>query len=238
MTPDPLAGSLLAPQSLNRYPYVQNDPVNLIDPLGLLHGCIPIGNGVFCLEDPVFVFANAGGGGAGRGDSQAPEIPLVFRPGGLPRPSGNLCRSIQDSIARQVCEKARQERCAAELGQILIETNVLPLKRIQAGLGGVRDVSVNPNTNKITLMYSLTNIVPGDEIPSRAGGAPSIESNTRNVSFNLAERTTDVPADIDPHNPLVNPAAHLRDVMIDEAGGALGKLEDPCSLLEKAKGNQ
>jgi RHS repeat-associated protein len=35
LTPDPLAGSIANPQSLNRYGYVTNDPVNLIDPLGL-----------------------------------------------------------------------------------------------------------------------------------------------------------------------------------------------------------
>jgi RHS repeat-associated protein len=35
MSPDPLAGTIGDPQSLNRYAYVLNDPVNLIDPLGL-----------------------------------------------------------------------------------------------------------------------------------------------------------------------------------------------------------
>jgi RHS repeat-associated protein len=35
MSPDPVAGSILNPQSLNRYTYVLNNPVNLIDPLGL-----------------------------------------------------------------------------------------------------------------------------------------------------------------------------------------------------------
>ena len=34
-SPDPLGGSIADPQSFNRYSYVQNDPVNLIDPLGL-----------------------------------------------------------------------------------------------------------------------------------------------------------------------------------------------------------
>jgi RHS repeat-associated protein len=34
-TPDPLGGSIADPQSFNRYSYVQNDPVNLIDPFGL-----------------------------------------------------------------------------------------------------------------------------------------------------------------------------------------------------------
>jgi RHS repeat-associated protein len=35
MRPDPVAGSVLDPQSLNRYAYTTNDPINLLDPLGL-----------------------------------------------------------------------------------------------------------------------------------------------------------------------------------------------------------
>jgi RHS repeat-associated protein len=34
-SPDPLAGSIANPQSLNRYAYVQNTPANLVDPSGL-----------------------------------------------------------------------------------------------------------------------------------------------------------------------------------------------------------
>ena len=34
LSPDPLAGSVLDPQSLNRYAYVLNDPLNLTDPTG------------------------------------------------------------------------------------------------------------------------------------------------------------------------------------------------------------
>jgi hypothetical protein len=33
--PDPIASSINNPQSLNRYVYALNDPVNLVDPLGL-----------------------------------------------------------------------------------------------------------------------------------------------------------------------------------------------------------
>jgi hypothetical protein len=36
MQPDPIAGELTEPQSLNRYTYSLNDPANLFDPLGLL----------------------------------------------------------------------------------------------------------------------------------------------------------------------------------------------------------
>jgi len=36
MRPDHVGGSIGDPQSLNRYGYVRNDPVNSVDPLGLL----------------------------------------------------------------------------------------------------------------------------------------------------------------------------------------------------------
>jgi len=40
-SPDPLSGSRGNPQSLNRYPYVHNDPINLTDPTGLIPGGPP-----------------------------------------------------------------------------------------------------------------------------------------------------------------------------------------------------
>jgi RHS repeat-associated protein len=40
MRPDPVAGTLVNPQSFNRYTYALNDPVNLYDPLGLYEACV------------------------------------------------------------------------------------------------------------------------------------------------------------------------------------------------------
>jgi RHS repeat-associated protein len=40
MRPDPVGGRLIEPQSFNRYEYTLNDPINLIDPLGLYEPCI------------------------------------------------------------------------------------------------------------------------------------------------------------------------------------------------------
>ena len=49
MTPDPVAGDVMNPQSLNRYAHVLNNPTTLIDPLGL-QTC-----STFCY-DPYYVF--------------------------------------------------------------------------------------------------------------------------------------------------------------------------------------
>jgi RHS repeat-associated protein len=61
-SPDPIGGSLADPQSLNRYAYTRNDPINLADPSGLFYydcswygTCGPAGGGGF------------GGGGGGGG---------------------------------------------------------------------------------------------------------------------------------------------------------------------------
>ena len=39
LIPDPVEGDVMNPQSLNRYPYVLNNPTTLIDPLGLDDDC-------------------------------------------------------------------------------------------------------------------------------------------------------------------------------------------------------
>lgn len=48
---DPLGGDITGPQTLNRYSYVRNNPVNLIDPSGLDETCV-IGCGGICDYDP------------------------------------------------------------------------------------------------------------------------------------------------------------------------------------------
>jgi hypothetical protein len=52
--PDPYDGSysLTNPQSFNRYAYVQNDPVNFVDPSGLVWMCVTGDNGEqFCFDN-------------------------------------------------------------------------------------------------------------------------------------------------------------------------------------------
>lgn len=62
-SPDPMAGDIADPQSLNRYAYVINDPINLVDPLGL-NWLEAIWNWLMCKNGDCTGGSGGGGGGA------------------------------------------------------------------------------------------------------------------------------------------------------------------------------
>lgn len=83
MRPDPVDGNRGDPQSLNRYAYARNDPINFVDPLGLLFaapgGCpaqfsscgeVEVCINGWCLKVPVGY--DGGGGGVFRWDQLPP----------------------------------------------------------------------------------------------------------------------------------------------------------------------
>lgn len=109
-SPDFLAGHQEDPQSLNRYSYVLNDPVNLVDRLGL-GPCASSQTGAdFCVAvNKPFLPGSAGGGDPNTG------IPLTFKggkgggggaPGGLGKiANSNLlakdkCKAFFDALAK------------------------------------------------------------------------------------------------------------------------------------------
>jgi RHS repeat-associated protein len=78
MSPDPLGGDVINPQSLNRYAYVLNNPNTLIDPLGLQPwpcdpqvdpDCCDPRAQILCCEpgDPLCPWGGGGGGSGGGG---------------------------------------------------------------------------------------------------------------------------------------------------------------------------
>ncbi len=73
MSPDPLAGRIRNPQSLNRFAYVTNDPANLIDPLGLCEVVCTTENGVTTCTCTVEEDDGDSGGGGGGGGGTFPD---------------------------------------------------------------------------------------------------------------------------------------------------------------------
>lgn len=103
LSPDPFAGSVADPQSLNRYGYVRNDPLNFTDPLGLLQipiidceagersvSCFPIG---FIDIAPRVPFQHEGGGGGG---------------------GGNITQAEQDRYGEYDCTTEEGKKAAAD----------------------------------------------------------------------------------------------------------------------------
>lgn len=76
LSPDPVAGDISNPQSLNRYAYVLNNPTNLIDPLGL-DGCEVTHNPLDCKPPWAGPPPGAGGSPYG-GDGGFNTNPVVF----------------------------------------------------------------------------------------------------------------------------------------------------------------
>ena len=92
LSPDPLAGDILNPQSLNRYAYVLNNPTNLTDPLGL-YMCWDPATNWFCGLTPDGQEGGAGDsfGNSGRVYAPVQDIGTIREPGGRATP--DLARS-------------------------------------------------------------------------------------------------------------------------------------------------
>ena len=88
-SPDPVHGSPANPQTWNRYPYVINDPMTKIDPLGLTHDGAHEAPSTFvgCFPDPFFVrFFDFGCGWDPENDPCPPGFEAIY---GDPRPNRN-----------------------------------------------------------------------------------------------------------------------------------------------------
>jgi RHS repeat-associated protein len=151
MSTDPLAGSISLPQSLNRYAYVVNDPVNLTDPLGLEGGwaflCTINGmgySGFICEQYLDWMTKAAGNGGGGGGRTG----------GGGPRKESRKARQLME-----------QKKCA-EFLQTIAQAAILAI----AGKESVDELSSYPGGEQ-DLFKSAT----GEAILNRSESATIIE---------------------------------------------------------------
>ena len=106
MQVDPIQGTVGNPQSLNRYAYVQNDPINFVDPLGLLcYGynvsfLVFDGNGNV-VRELNFGFIPTYCDGGGQGNSQFP-----FLTGSNLKGAKDALKIAKKALERKECDEA------------------------------------------------------------------------------------------------------------------------------------
>jgi len=171
-SPDPLAGSIADPQSMNRYSYVRNDSPNLIDPLGLHWECVTItvngisgGESCTWVDDP----GVSGGGGAGWGGRPRPAPYLDSPDANIgPREARILCAikfGQSHSLAAAVGAIFGDKIGNNFVTQLLLGNSASSLVKIGNDIFG----STSPDARQVAGMY-LKGV--GQGIPNLPGGIP------------------------------------------------------------------
>jgi RHS repeat-associated protein len=111
-TADLLAGRIEQPESLNRFTYVRNDPINLADPLGLAT-CAQLGLPPDACNTTITVPGDPGGdpnfAGGGAGSHHAPLIDVNQHVGG----GGHGAPGNQGQQQKPQLTPQQQQKCAA-----------------------------------------------------------------------------------------------------------------------------
>jgi RHS repeat-associated protein len=183
--PDPNDGSydLTDPQSFNRYTYAGNDPVNFVDPSGLLRlifwgvACTSVDGGalhcsyyiesIIDLPDPIGDL-----GGREPREPQNPRGPVVTDPGEAPP---NLI--IERAAAARAAQLLQQQRCAdfvrnvydnaiAILGGTVSPFGITPTNDAPVGMDGR---AVAPSQTPASVSLNLYNTALAEGRVSRSG---------------------------------------------------------------------
>jgi RHS repeat-associated protein len=134
-SPDPLAGSIINPQSLNRYAYVLNDSTNRADPWGL---CAPGADDCITVTaDPIDVGGGAGtdpGGLFGGGGAGGPMHHPLLDNGPEPQSGGGKDNSKQKKAEETRKKIAAYNKCVKN-ARLISDANVA---RMVYGAGAVK----------------------------------------------------------------------------------------------------
>jgi RHS repeat-associated protein len=129
LSPDPLDGDASDPQTLNKYAYVRNNPVNSIDPSGMFIVILPPPDPGFFIDDPGFIIIIdiplCGSGGYGSSQYWVSHVPWIIKPppkpsqvnapkGQPPTPSRTGCMQVPVGTQSKYCGALQQGLSAAK----------------------------------------------------------------------------------------------------------------------------
>ncbi len=187
-SPDPLAGSIFDPQSLNGYAYVLNDPVGLVDPLGLQScppGCIPVtiivggelgGRSCDC--------SGAGGDGGATGfqfcpffgpGGQCPPLPPLPPKPPAPQPPKKKCvgdnaRVIGPGLVKNPPKEGafRGVEVTAGTAAIIPAQFQMTKSQLKPFLGGIEGVVIDPRTGvPVAEFHGVTDVIGPPEAQAK-----------------------------------------------------------------------
>ena len=136
-SPDPVAGSIADPQSLNHYAYTGNDPINFVDPLGL--SCEPTYSGP--PDDLTFEGWVCTDGG------HAPDLPAEGPGGGNSSGIDALAQAAKD-LSKKKLDKKNCQKDLAELG--------VSADQIRSGAGAANIINGVGSTVPLSSLYATS----------------------------------------------------------------------------------
>ncbi|HJQ24948.1 MAG TPA: RHS repeat-associated core domain-containing protein [Blastocatellia bacterium] len=225
--PDSIRGSLLAPQSLNRYSYSRNDPINFVDPLGLMT-CFIDGIEQDCSIAGLLIRAGAFNSAAliGNGFSYIVDKSSFYR--WIPGPDGPLVdpRTGEEYLllGSIVFDQAGYNAAVEEVGRILSNQPFLI-----GGLDSWPPPTWRPGENPRTLMRPPETVRPS---PPRVPGPPADPTAGTKPTTGNPQFPTDPM--VDPNNPMPpqNPSFWWRTkFFLTQVGRALLKSDHVDGLV-------
>lgn len=231
MTPDPLAGTIINPQSLNRYAYVLNDPVNKIDPLGLacFWACVTARGETscewYCDADPFSDASQSGRGG--RAPIQDQPQPAEERGPirGQPQEGDEVTPSCgvgySDCLANCV-ERNRLDNALRDIGTALGQPEIGEIAgHLPLGAAGA------------AILNEAANLVAGPTGRTGLGGTPSHPTTWQHkVGSKVSSPTSALPSRI---GRIVGRVAHGASavILVGEGaynGAAIARCAAACGL--------
>jgi RHS repeat-associated protein len=195
LSPDPLAGDITNPQSLNRYAYVLNNPTIFTDPMGLdCSDPVPFGkdengNTIYqmnCNSEEAAQSNHPGGGGG-------PQTQDVYTPGDLYVPSIQISSTPVDNGSKYGLKLPNENfsQCMARNANTY-------------SVGGALELALNVATDTSSSYSSYTELATGNSINSllfgsagqaaqeMAGNAPDLVGTAMGSALTYGRRTTNI----------------------------------------------
>jgi RHS repeat-associated protein len=221
LTPDPAglgAVDPTSPQTWNRYAYTLNNPLSLVDPLGLMiaipRGCTLMGFDEN--DDPVFDCTSDAlqpGDNGGSGPVQPPFLGPGGGGGHLPEPKPPVLRRGQPQCFAQLKSRSVQDPRAQLVGA------THSFWYVQDTLGNQYIVSAGPSNGFLDVWPTDNLNAQPDNVSATTSWNSGLSSSNCNGADDLLTSADTWPQDTIPYSPALGPNSNSAANYFGQAGG-------------------